>query len=142
MILPLKSNFFYMVILEVNQFPQQTAKINYSIYNLPVIATPSNMYIHITQIVAIPDYIMFRVSVKRTKTIKRKHYYFLRLCEIRVRVETRTDINFMLWWLNSLQRSLKWTYKLPAVHHEVYISSQTSPLHCFVLCQHECLAMK
>lgn len=38
--LPLKSNFFYMVILEMNQFPPRAAKIHYSIYNLAYIVTP------------------------------------------------------------------------------------------------------
>lgn len=75
MTLPLKSNFFYMVILEVNQSPPKAAKIHYSIYNLAFIVTPvpkpTFTNIHKLQQYQITLCLGLALKEKQTKTIKK-----------------------------------------------------------------------
>lgn len=79
MTLPLKSNFFYMVILEVNQFPPRAAKIHNSIYNLADIVTPvpnpTFTNIHKLQQYQITC-LGLALKEKQTKKQLKKHYYF------------------------------------------------------------------
>lgn len=78
--LPLKSNFFYMVILEVNQVPPRAAKIHYSIYNLADNVTPvpkpTFTNIHKLQQYQITLCLGLALKEKQTKKQLKKHYYF------------------------------------------------------------------